>query len=82
MTLEQLEAEGWLKVAAVETYFVVASKETNNRWIELGYNIPTQQLQVLRAHQHPAGFKTRETIYNGWCPDMETFRFLSKLLKI
>lgn len=82
MTIEQLEAEGWLKVAAVETYFVAASKQIDNRWIELGYNVPTQQLQVLKAYQHPAGFKTRETIYNGKCPDLEIFKQLIGLLEI
>ena len=47
----------------------------------LGYAIATRA-KILKAHQHPVGGKIRETIYNGTCPDMETFKHLSKLLEI
>jgi hypothetical protein len=82
MTITELEAEGWLEVATGTEYYVVASKQVDNRWIEIGYDTPTQHLQILRAYEHPAGFKTRETIYNGKCPDITTFNHLSNLLEL
>ena len=82
MTSKQLQAEGWLEVQADAEYFVMASRQVDYRWTEIGYDAPTQRLQVLKAHQHPTGFKTRETIYNGKCPDIETFKQLQILLEI
>lgn len=82
MTLEELENLGWSKVAADTQYYVAATKQVDSRWFELGYDLPTTQLQVLKAYQHPAGFKTRETIYNGKCPDIETFKYIQTLLEI
>ena len=82
MTPEQLELEGWHKVAVDQKYFVMATDQVESRWFELGYDTTTKKLQILKAYQHPAGFKTRETIYNGKCPDIETFKQLSKLLEL
>jgi len=82
MTVDQLEAEGWLRVAVDNEYCVVASAQVNSKWVEVGYDFTTQRLQVLRAHQHPTGFKTRETIYNGKCPDIQTFKYLTTLLDL
>ena len=80
MTPEQFE--GWHVVAADKEYFVLATDQADSKWYELGYDTPTQRLQILKAHQHPVGGKIRETIYNGTCPDIETFKHLSKLLEI
>jgi len=82
MTIKELEAEGWFKVASGIEYFVMATKQVDSRWYELGYDTTTQKLQILRAYEHPAGFKTRETIYNGKCPDITTFNHLSNLLEL
>lgn len=82
MTVEQLEAEGWLRVAVDKEYFVMASEQIDYRWVEVGYDSPTQRLQVLRARQYPTGYKTRETIYNGKCSDIETFKHLTTLLNL
>jgi hypothetical protein len=82
VTLEQLESNGWTRVATDTNYYVAASKMIDYRWIEIGYDIPNIHLQVLKVHQHPAGFKTRETIYNGKCADIETFKYLQTLLEI
>ena len=82
MRIEELLAEDWLEVATGTEYYVVASKQVDSRWIEIGYDTLAQHLQVLKAYEHPAGFKTRETIYNGKCPDITTFKTLSNLLQL
>jgi hypothetical protein len=82
MTIEQLEAEGWHRVAVGNEYYVAASTQLDSKWIELGYDILTKHLQVLKANQHPTGFKVRETIYSGKCPDMQTFKYLTTLLDL
>ncbi len=74
--------EGWHVVAADKECFVLTTDQVDSRWFELSYCTPTQRLQILKAHQHPAGFKTRDTVYNGTCPDIETFKHLSNLLQL
>ncbi len=82
MKIEELEVEGWYRVAADTEYYVVASKQVDSRWVELGYDLPTGQLQVLKVREYPPGIKTRETVYNGKCPDIQTFKHLQTLLGI
>jgi len=82
MTIEQLEAEGWHRVAVDEEYFVAASTQVDLKWIELGYDTTTTHLHVLKVREYPPGTKIRETIYNGKCPDLQTFKYLQTLLGI
>lgn len=82
MTVKELETEGWLEVATGYEYAVMATKKVDSRWHELGYDATTQQLQIMKAYEHPTGFKTRETIYNGRCPDITTFKHLINLLNV
>jgi hypothetical protein len=82
MTLTQLQDLGWIRVAADTEYYVVASKQVDSRWVELGYDLSTGQLHVLKVREYPPGIKTRETVYNGKCPDIQTFKHLQTLLGI
>ena len=82
MKIEELEVEGWYRVAADEKYFVAASKQVDLQWIELGYDTTTTHLHVLKVREYPPGTKIRETIYNGKCSDLQTFKYLQTLLGI
>ena len=80
--VNELTDLGWNEVAAGEEYVVMATDQIESRWSELGYEKSSQTLQILKAYQHPLGFTTRETIYRGLCPDIKTFKQLTKLLSI
>ena len=82
MRIEELETEGWHRVAVDEEYFVAASTQVDSKWIELGYDTTTTHLHVLKVREYPPGTKIRETIYNGKCPDLQTFKYLQTLLGI
>ena len=82
MTLTQLQDLGWIEVAADTEYFVAASTKVDSKWIELGYDTTTTYLHVLKVREYPPGTKIRETIYNGKCSDLQTFKYLQTLLGI
>ena len=77
MTFIDIKNQGWETIAE-DSNILVAQK--NN--FELSFDLEMKELNILKKISHSHNMFFKEPIYLGSCPDVGTFIYLCKLLKI
>lgn len=72
LTQEQIEAEGW-RVSVGKDFRVTLFRKDN---YTLGYNWEEKSIKIVTFGENS------HTLYNGECKDINTFRYITKLLGI
>lgn len=84
LTKEQIEAEGWGRVSGVADFerttpFLYSiRRDKNGSLFNLVYNFDTKDLIIDNGHT----YEQQDIYYNGKCKDINTFRYICKLLNI
>jgi hypothetical protein len=67
LNLKHLEDLGFSILAKGDTYVVASNKSDSNRWIELGYDINKQIVEVFDVRQHEKGGTIRNKVVSIYC---------------
>lgn len=81
LTKEQIEAEGWEFVESNKSINILTFKIIINdhSWYELDYFTDSKTLIITKYYIHG---DEDLGLYNGECKDINTFRYITKLLRI
>jgi hypothetical protein len=75
LTKEQIEAEGWIDdTASFQKPELFVAYQNSSTWRKLVYRFSDNMLQIVEVDD--------SYIYSGNCKDINTFRKITKLLKI
>lgn len=78
MKIKDIEELGFRILAKGDTYLVASNKSDSNSWIELGYDINKQVVEVFDVQQHEKGGTTRSILTISECKDMESLQTILK----